>query len=133
MLDAILKRTRPSSRDAILVESYMKESTRLYAMSSHQAQSLTSKSTTVKQLTPRYVPFIQANEAKSHESQGKHDIQHRAGEIQLAMLECNFTKVHTITGHTSIHNSARSINHHPLCSLHKRSFRTHLLKTNKSD
>jgi len=61
MLNAISKRTRPSSRDAILDESHMKESTRLYAMNSHQAQGLTCKSTTVQQLTSRYVPLIEVN------------------------------------------------------------------------
>ena len=68
MLNAISKRTRPSSSDAILDESHMKESTRIYTMNSHQAQSLTGKSTTVQQLTPRYIPLIEVNLAKSHES-----------------------------------------------------------------
>ena len=133
MLNAISKRTRPSSRDAILGESHTKEKTRLYAMDSHQAQSLTCKSTTIPQLTPRYIPLIGVNQAKSHESQGQHDIQHRVGKIEMAMLERNFTKIHTITGQTSTHNSTRSINHHPLCFLHKRDFRTHLFKSNKSN
>jgi len=35
MLNAILKRKRPSSRDAILDESHMKTRTRLYAMNSY--------------------------------------------------------------------------------------------------
>jgi len=61
MLNVISKRTRPSSRDAILDEPHMKESMRLYAMNSQQAQSLTGKSTTVQQLTPRYVPLIEVN------------------------------------------------------------------------
>ena len=33
--NAISKRIRPSSRDAILDESHMKKSTRLYAINSH--------------------------------------------------------------------------------------------------
>jgi len=70
----------------------MKESTRLYAMNSHQAESLTGKSATIQQLTSRYVPLIEINQAKSHESQGQYDIQHRVGEIQRAMLERNSQK-----------------------------------------
>jgi len=92
MLNAISKRTRPSSRDAILDESHMKKNTRLYVMNSHQAQSLTGKSTTVSQLTSRYVPLINVNQAKSHKSQRQYDIQHRIGEIQMAMLERNSQK-----------------------------------------
>jgi len=75
-----------------LGESHIKENTRLYAMHSHQAQSLTSKSTTVQQLTLRYIPLIEVNQAKSHESQGKCDMQHRVGEIQVTMLERNSQK-----------------------------------------
>jgi len=59
----------------------MKESMRLYAMNSYQTQSLTSKSTTVQQLTLSYALFIEVNQGKSHESQGQYDIQHRAREI----------------------------------------------------
>jgi len=92
VLNAISKRTRPSSRYAILDESHMKESMRLYAMNSHQAQSLIGKSNTIQQLTSRYVPLIEVNQAKSHESQGQYDIQHRVREIQMAMLECNSQK-----------------------------------------
>ena len=62
----------------------MKENTRLYAIDSHQPQNLTSKSTTV-QHTPKYIPFIEVNQAKSHKSQGQYDIQHRVGEPQVAM------------------------------------------------
>jgi len=74
MLNAISKRTRPSSSDAILDELHMKESTRLYAMNSHQAQSFTGKFTTVQQLTSMYAPLIEVNQAKPHESQGQYDI-----------------------------------------------------------
>ena len=112
MLKAISKRTRPSSRDAILDESHMKGMMRLYAINSHQAQSLTGKSTIVKQPTPRYVPLIKVNQAKPHESQGQYDIQHRVGELRMTMLKYNFTKIHTITDHTLTHRSTCSINHH---------------------
>jgi len=61
MLNVISKKTRPSSRDAILGESHMKENIRLYAMDSHQIRSLTDKSTTVQQFTLRYIPLIEVN------------------------------------------------------------------------
>ena len=41
MLKAVLKRTKSSSRDAIMEESYMKGSHRLYALNSQQAQNRT--------------------------------------------------------------------------------------------
>jgi len=61
-------------------------------MDSHQAQSLTSKSITVQQLTSRYIPLIEVTQTKSHESQGQYDTQHRAGKTQMAMLERNSQK-----------------------------------------
>ena len=81
MLNVIAKRTIPSSRDAIMDESHMKESMRLYVMNSHYAQNLTGNSTTIQQLTPRHVPLIKVSQAKPHESQGQYNIQHRAGEL----------------------------------------------------
>ena len=48
MLNVISKRTKPSSRDAIMDESHMKGSIRLYTMNSQKTQSLTGRTTTVK-------------------------------------------------------------------------------------
>ena len=48
-----------------------------------------------------------------------------------------FTTKHTKTNHTLIHKSSKLINHHPLCSLHKRGFQKHgqlfYSKSNKSN
>jgi len=48
MLNVVLKRTEPNSRDAMMDESQKKGSMRLYAIDSQKAQNLTGRTTTVK-------------------------------------------------------------------------------------
>jgi len=125
MQNAISKKTRPSSSDAILDESHMKESTRLYTVNSHQAQSLTGKSTTFQQLIPRYIPLIEVNPTKSHGSQGQNDIQHRAREIQMAVLERNSQKFTHNRPHFNIQlNQINPLS--PLCVLFIRGVFAHI-------
>jgi len=51
-------------------ESHMKESMRLYAMNSHQAQIRIDKTTTVKWRTQKDVPLVKVDQIKPQESQG---------------------------------------------------------------
>ena len=48
MLNVISKRTKPSSRHAMMDELHKKGCMRLYAIDSQKAQNLTSRTTTVK-------------------------------------------------------------------------------------
>ena len=48
MLNVISKRTKSSSRDAMMDESHKKGSVRLYAKIVKKAQNLTGRTTTVK-------------------------------------------------------------------------------------
>ena len=48
MLNVISKRTKPSSRDAMMDESHKKGNMRLYAIDGQKVQSLIGRTTTVK-------------------------------------------------------------------------------------